>query len=83
MVIGSVYEWAKREPDKTALVWNGKAVSYGRFARGIEVVRRFVREHDLPIGSTAIVAHQVAAGLLDRGHGRARTRSRHGHRDVD
>ncbi len=62
MVIGPVYEWAKRAPDKTALVWNGNAVSYGRFARGIEVVRRLVREHGLPIGSTALVATR---SLLD------------------
>ncbi|HEY1692666.1 MAG TPA: fatty acid--CoA ligase family protein [Polyangiaceae bacterium] len=61
-VIRPVYEWAKREPQKTALVWSGNAVSYGRLARGIEAVRRSVGELGLPIGSTALV---VTKTLLD------------------
>lgn len=62
MVIDSIYGWAQTAPSKTALVWNGQPVSYLRFARGIEAVRHAMAAHDLPAGSTAIVAIQ---GLLD------------------
>lgn len=56
MIIDRIYHWAHQTPQRTALVWNDQAVSYARFARGIEGVRRVFRAHDLPVGSTAVVA---------------------------
>lgn len=56
MIIHRIYHWAQLTPQRTALVWNDQAVSYARFARGIDGVRRVFRAHDLPVGSTVVVA---------------------------
>lgn len=56
MVIDSIYRWAREAPARPALVWNGQAVSYARFARGIAAVRQAMGSHGLPAGSTAVVA---------------------------
>ena len=55
MAITRIYEWAHHHPDRTAIVWNGRAVSYARFARGIEAARQILGALNLPIGSTAVL----------------------------
>lgn len=56
MIIDRIYEWARTTPQRPALVWNGQAVSYLRFARGIGDVRRILHAHNVPAGRTAVVA---------------------------
>ena len=55
MAITRIYEWALRNSQKTAIVWNGREVSYARFARGIESARQTLGALDLPAGSTAVL----------------------------
>ena len=62
MVITPIYEWAHRNPNKTAIVWNGVPVTYARFAHAIENVRQTLIKADLPVGSTAVL---VIRSLLD------------------
>ncbi|PUE24590.1 class I adenylate-forming enzyme family protein [Limnohabitans sp. Jir72] len=62
MLIERIYDWAHKTPERTALVWNDQPVSYARFARGIDGAHRFLRVHDLPVGSMAVV---VIDNLLD------------------
>lgn len=56
MLIEHLGTWASQAPDRTALIWNGQAISYSRFARGIDAVRKAVAPMGLVPGSTAVVA---------------------------
>lgn len=62
MIITRIYEWAHRNPNRTAIVWNGAAVTYGSFARSIEAARNTLATANLRIGSTAVV---ILNSLLD------------------
>lgn len=55
MISSRIYEWARSQPNKIALVHNGTALTYAVFARGIEATRVFLEGKNLPAGKTAIV----------------------------
>ena len=55
MVINRIYEWARAQPTKTAMIHNDHACSYAVLARAIEVTKSFFRDQDLPPGRTAII----------------------------
>jgi acyl-coenzyme A synthetase/AMP-(fatty) acid ligase len=62
MVINQIYERARLEPHRTAVIWNGATVTYAGFARGIEATRQALEKEKLPPGSTAVV---MIASLLE------------------
>ena len=62
MIADSIYRWARRFPDRTALIHNGTTIGYAAFARAIDASRRFFAAQNLPIGRTAVV---VADNLRD------------------
>ena len=55
MITNRIYEWARTQPDKTALIHNDHPCSYAVFARAIEVTKTFFLAQSLPARRTAIV----------------------------
>lgn len=55
MIVDSIYNWAARQPDKTAVICNDEPVSYAGFAYAIDAAMRYLANQDLPAGQTAIV----------------------------
>lgn len=55
MIIDRIYEWARIQPSKPALIHNGVVNDYITFARAIEAFRKFLERHDLPAGTIAVV----------------------------
>ena len=55
MIVNRIYEWARSQPTKAALIHNDASVSYAEFARAIEASRSFFKSQNLPAGSTALV----------------------------
>jgi acyl-coenzyme A synthetase/AMP-(fatty) acid ligase len=55
MVISRIFEHARTQPHRTALVWNGEAQSYASFAQDIEALRQALQRQSLPVGSTAVL----------------------------
>ncbi len=55
MIVHRIYEWARSQPDKAAIVYQGTPLSYATFARAIEATRQFLAQCHLPAGRTAIV----------------------------
>ena len=55
MIVERIYEWAKRQPDKTALIWNDVSLSYRSFSNAIQRAYDFFQRENLPVGRTAIV----------------------------
>jgi acyl-coenzyme A synthetase/AMP-(fatty) acid ligase len=55
MIVDRIYEWAKCQPEKTAVVWNDVSVNYLSFANAILATIEFFQEKKLPLGRTAIV----------------------------
>ena len=62
MIVGRIYEWAKRQPDKTAVIWNDVSLNYRSFSNAIRAACDFLQRENLPTGRTAIV---LVNGLLD------------------
>jgi acyl-coenzyme A synthetase/AMP-(fatty) acid ligase len=62
MLVDCINEWAKRQPDKTAVVWNDVSLTYLSYSNAIRLACEFLRREDLPAGRTAIVLVQ---GLLN------------------
>lgn len=60
MVVNSIYEWARSQPDKTALASDDTIISYAVLARAVDVTRTFLESQNLPVGGTAVI---VAANL--------------------
>jgi acyl-coenzyme A synthetase/AMP-(fatty) acid ligase len=50
-----IFEWARVQPDKAALIHNDFATSYLVFARAIDAARRFFAAQELEAGRTAVV----------------------------
>jgi acyl-coenzyme A synthetase/AMP-(fatty) acid ligase len=63
MAIAKIFDKARQTPGKTAVVYNGVACSYGRFAQCIEVSRQYLAQQQIPADSVAVIAAQAA--LLD------------------
>ena len=55
MLLERIYEWARSQPTKTAVVLGDVAINYASFSRAIDAARRFLEPHALPPGRTAIV----------------------------
>lgn len=55
MIVNRIYEWARVQPAKTAIICNDAIVSYGFLARAIDSQRRFFSPWNLLPGKTAIV----------------------------
>ena len=62
MIVSRIYEWAKCQPEKTAVIWNHVSVSYLSFANAIQATIEFFQQENLPAGRTAIV---LVYNLLD------------------
>jgi acyl-coenzyme A synthetase/AMP-(fatty) acid ligase len=63
--ISQIYQWARVQPEKTALIYNDVPYSYAMFARAIEATRGFLACRNLPAGQTAIVlARSIYDGWL-------------------
>jgi acyl-coenzyme A synthetase/AMP-(fatty) acid ligase len=59
-ILDRIYEWARGQPHKPALIHNGVPCSYAQFACRIEAVRRSLQTHDLPAGAEALIIIQDA-----------------------
>jgi acyl-CoA synthetase (AMP-forming)/AMP-acid ligase II len=55
MLLERIYEWARSQPKKTAIIYNDVPINYASFSRAIDAARRFLEPHALPAGRTAIV----------------------------
>jgi acyl-coenzyme A synthetase/AMP-(fatty) acid ligase len=55
MLANRIYESARAQPHKAALIHNGAVFEYAAFARAIEAARTFFSRHALPAGGVAIV----------------------------
>jgi acyl-coenzyme A synthetase/AMP-(fatty) acid ligase len=55
MLLKRIYEWARSQPNKTAVVLDDVAINYASFSRAIDAARRFLEPYALPAGRTAIV----------------------------
>jgi acyl-coenzyme A synthetase/AMP-(fatty) acid ligase len=53
--VARIFEQAHLTPDKSAVVYNGRAYSYASFARWIEGCRRYLAQQELPTDAVAIV----------------------------
>src|SRR5262249_52533951 len=62
MIVNRIYEWAKCQPEKTALIWNDVSVNYLSFANAIRATIEFFQQENLPVGRTAVV---LVYNLLD------------------
>jgi acyl-coenzyme A synthetase/AMP-(fatty) acid ligase len=56
MVIEHIYEWARLQPTKPALIFNDNVVDYAAFAQTIEGYRKSLEMEGLPAGTVAVVA---------------------------
>ncbi|HEY7986015.1 MAG TPA: AMP-binding protein [Methylophilaceae bacterium] len=59
MITTQIYQWAREQPQRPAVVSNGTVIDYAHFWRLIEAARGFFAQQQLPEGHTAMV-------LLDR-----------------
>lgn len=55
MISDRMYEWARIQPEKIALIQNEVSISYGVLAQAIEVARIYFAQKNLPYGKTAVV----------------------------
>ena len=62
MIVERIYEWAKRQPHKTAVIWNDVSLSYLAFSNCIRTACDFFQRENLPVGGTAVV---LVHDLLD------------------
>jgi hypothetical protein len=51
----TIFTWAERKPEATALVHNGESLTYRQFANCLAAAINFLRSYSLPAGSTAVV----------------------------
>jgi acyl-coenzyme A synthetase/AMP-(fatty) acid ligase len=56
MVIERIYEWARLQPTKPALIYNDNVVDYAAFAQVIDAYRKSLEMEGLPTGTVAVVA---------------------------
>jgi acyl-coenzyme A synthetase/AMP-(fatty) acid ligase len=62
MIVNRIYRWARKQPGKTAVILNNRAISYLTFARAIDTTRRFLEAQNLPASTLAVV---VSMNLFD------------------
>jgi acyl-coenzyme A synthetase/AMP-(fatty) acid ligase len=61
-ITNRIYELARCQPTKTAVIHNDTPLSYAAFSRTIDVSCRFLEQQKLPVGRTAIV---LSNNILD------------------
>ena len=61
MIVNRIYQWARVQPGKTALIHDDATVSYAALARRIEARRQYFASRELPAGQTAVVLIQDLA----------------------
>jgi len=62
MIVERIYEWAKSQPHRPALIWNDISLSDLSFSNAIQLTHDLFRREKLPAGSDALVLVQ---GLAD------------------
>lgn len=62
MIIDRIYERARSDPTKPALIYNDVVIDYATFATGIETFRKILEQKELPPGTIAVV---LASHLAD------------------
>jgi acyl-coenzyme A synthetase/AMP-(fatty) acid ligase len=62
MIVERIYEWARSQPHRPALIWNDISISYLLFSNAIELTCDLFRREQLPVGGDALVLVQ---GLAD------------------
>ena len=55
MITNRIYEWARTQPTKTAMIHGDRLYTYAVFARAIEATKKFFADQNLLAGLTAIV----------------------------
>ena len=55
MILRRIQEWARVQPDKTALIYNDMPLSYARFVGAIALTRDLLARQDLPPRGVAVV----------------------------
>jgi acyl-coenzyme A synthetase/AMP-(fatty) acid ligase len=55
MIVDRIYFWAMQNPDKTAVIVNGRSVTYGQFARAIDATGERFQTCKLPATGTALI----------------------------
>ena len=55
MIIDRIYERARSDPTKPALIHNDFVIDYVTFAKGIETFRKILQQKELPPGTVAVV----------------------------
>lgn len=55
MIVERIYEYARTQPKKTAIIINGQPINYLDFANFIAFFRKIWVNHNLPLGSVAVV----------------------------
>jgi acyl-coenzyme A synthetase/AMP-(fatty) acid ligase len=61
MVVDRIYEWARLQPHKTALIHNDVRLSYAEYASRIGAARAFLEAYDLPVGAIGLLIIPDAA----------------------
>jgi len=65
MIVNRIYEWAKCQPDNTAVIWKDVSVSYLSFANAIRATIEFFQGENLSVGRTAtVLVHNLLDGWL-------------------
>jgi acyl-coenzyme A synthetase/AMP-(fatty) acid ligase len=62
LIVDRIYEWAKSQPHRPALIWNDISLSYLSFSNAIRLTCDLFRRQQLPAGGDALVLVQ---GLAD------------------
>jgi hypothetical protein len=62
MILERIYQWAQRQPDQPAPIWNDLPLTYLSFWNAIRRAYDFFAGEDLPAGGNAII---LVRSLLD------------------
>ena len=55
MIVERIYQWAKSQPDRLAVIWNDVSLSYLSYSNAIQLACDFFQRENLPVGSNAII----------------------------
>jgi acyl-coenzyme A synthetase/AMP-(fatty) acid ligase len=61
MIVERIYEWAKSQPHRPALIWNDISLTYLLFSNAIQTTCDLLRRENLPVGGDALVLVQSLA----------------------
>jgi hypothetical protein len=53
MIIDRIYEWARSQPNKAAIIQNASTINYAAYARAIESAGKYLARQQLPQATTA------------------------------